>query len=236
MSESKTTTARANGAKSHGPITPEGKAKSALNSLRHGLSAKAIVLPSESQEDYEALRAAYQERFQPADQVELDLVESMAASRWRLRRVANIETHLLGAEIETRAAREAKGVAAGDVEEEDRQDNDQRLASAFRYGSAWFTTLTRYENSLNRTFDRALRQLQLLQKTRPLPPPANLQNEPKPVPPEPPSAPSPMPSAPPRAIVELGNTPPVPGVYAGLGADGLSPSKPLYLKFAGYGS
>jgi len=86
MSTSKSDAARTNGAQSHGPITPEGKAKSALNSLRHGLTAKAVVLGDESQEAYDALLAAYTDRFQPADQVELDLVESMTLSRWRLRR------------------------------------------------------------------------------------------------------------------------------------------------------
>ena len=61
-----------------GPTTPEGKAKSATNSLRHGLTAKAVVLPTESREEFQALLAAHVERFQPADSIEMDLVESMA--------------------------------------------------------------------------------------------------------------------------------------------------------------
>ena len=158
---SKSDAARINGAQSHGPITPEGKAKSAANSLRHGLTAKAIVLPSESQEAYDALLAAYTARFQPADQVELDLVESMAVSRWRLRRIANIETNLLAEEIAVRATRDES------------KDDDQLLASAFRSEAATLATLTRYENSLNRAFDRALKQLQLLQRARlPMPVPS----------------------------------------------------------------
>ena len=39
---------RANGARSRGPKTPEGKARSARNSLNHGLLARAILLEGES--------------------------------------------------------------------------------------------------------------------------------------------------------------------------------------------
>jgi hypothetical protein len=51
-SDLKTKTARANGAKSHGPATLEGRAKSSRNSLRHGLSAKTVLLPAESHEQF----------------------------------------------------------------------------------------------------------------------------------------------------------------------------------------
>ena len=154
LTELKSDTARNNGAQSHGPITPEGKATSAPNSLRHGLTAKAVVLPDESQEDFEALRDAYIERFQPTDQVELDLVESMAASRWRLRRVTSIES----------------GILADGLKIADRHEQEHRLAYAFKTNGESLAKLTRYENSLNRAFDRALKQLQLLQKSRLSPP------------------------------------------------------------------
>jgi len=150
MSTSKSDAARINGAQSHGPVTPEGKAKSALNSLRHGLTAKAVVLRDESQEAYDALLAAYTERFQPADQVELDLVESMAVSRWRLRRIATIES----------------GILEEGIEKAIEFDHVRHLPYAFTTRSESLARLTRYENSLNRAFDRALKQLQLLQRAR----------------------------------------------------------------------
>ncbi len=52
---SKAEAARANGTKSRGPATPEGRAKSSRNSLRHGLSAKSVLLPAESHEQFQLL-------------------------------------------------------------------------------------------------------------------------------------------------------------------------------------
>ena len=49
---------RRNGAKSCGPKSPEGKARSAQNALKHGFRAqKHIVLPSEDAAEFEALEA-----------------------------------------------------------------------------------------------------------------------------------------------------------------------------------
>ena len=163
MSELRSETARINGAKSNGPLTPEGKATSAHNSLRHGLRAKAIVLPGESEEDYKALHAAHVERFQPADQVEMELVEAMAVARWRLRRIANIETHVLTNQMTWNSKHNSSY--------RELQDDDQRLAYVYEQCSGHINLLSRYESSLNRTFDRALKQLQLLQKSRPSPAP-----------------------------------------------------------------
>src|SRR5579862_6412434 len=82
----KSDTARANGAKSSGPVTPEGRAASSRNSLRHGFTAASVVLPTESSEDFQSLLDSYIHQFHPQGGVEIDLIQTMAAARWRLRR------------------------------------------------------------------------------------------------------------------------------------------------------
>jgi hypothetical protein len=54
----KSETARLNGARSRGPISPEGKQASAQNSLRHGMPSQTIVLEGESKELFEQLLTA----------------------------------------------------------------------------------------------------------------------------------------------------------------------------------
>ncbi len=84
----KSQTARAIGAKSRGPVTPEGRAASSRNSLRHGFTAESVVLPTESQEDFQSLLDSYTDQFHPQGGVEIDLIQTMAAARWRLRRIS----------------------------------------------------------------------------------------------------------------------------------------------------
>ena len=57
--------ARENGAKSRGPITPEGKARSSVNSFKHGLTAKCVVLSNESEESYTELQQCFRNTWQP---------------------------------------------------------------------------------------------------------------------------------------------------------------------------
>jgi len=166
---SKAQAARANGAKSRGPATPDGRAKSSRNSLRHGLSAKTVVLPAESREQFQLLLDAHIQQFQPANPVETDLVEAMAVARWRLRRIWAIETSLLANELTRRA---------DDIDDEfTEMTSDDRLAWVFETlanGGQSLSLLARYEGNLNRAFDRAFKQLAILKSQR--------QNEPKPAP------------------------------------------------------
>ena len=173
MSLLKSETARANGAKSHGPVTPEGRAASSRNSLRHGFTATSVVLPTESQEDFQALLDSYTDQFHPQGGVEEDLVQTMAAARWRLRRISTIETTLLNNEMTSRAKECRRELHS--------PDDDARLAWVFQKlagNGQSLALLMRYEGTLNRSYDRAFKQLLLLQSGRPRPQP----NEPKPNP------------------------------------------------------
>ncbi len=70
---------RSNAQKSTGPRTPEGKAKSARNATKHGLTAQHIVLSTEDQEVYDAHR-------------EQMLAERIISLSWRLDRAVRIQT------------------------------------------------------------------------------------------------------------------------------------------------
>jgi len=151
---------KANGALSKGPTTQAGKQRSSLNALRHGLCAKCIVLDHESRENFLILLQQHVDRFQPADEVEFNMIEEMCAAYWRQRRAWAIETALLDKQIALQS---------------DGSDAD-RMASAFDTLAAAPTLplLQRYETRLHLMYQRALRTLTVLQK-------AALPNEPNPV-------------------------------------------------------
>lgn len=93
---------RANGKKSAGPVTPEGKARSARNGTRHGLTSKVVLLACEDPAEYDRLLAAYREFWQPATQPESDLVDDYVAARWRLNRTLALEAASIDLEMDRR--------------------------------------------------------------------------------------------------------------------------------------
>ena len=179
-SQLKSEAARANGAKSRGPTTPEGKARSSQNAIKHGLTATFKVLPGESEQDFESLLEAHRTQHQPATTLEEELVRNLAIARWRLARVAAIEAHLF--ETEMAVSEEQIDSKFTDIDDLD------RLAFVFRKladESHAISLLIRYENSLTRTCDRAFKHLLAVQKLR---------NEPKP------ESEAPLPSTEPVAV------------------------------------
>jgi len=83
---------RRNALKSTGPKSGEGKEKSRMNALRHGLTAGQAVLPHENEDDYEKLREGMLESYAPLDSAEQVLVEELANAYWRLLRLHRVET------------------------------------------------------------------------------------------------------------------------------------------------
>jgi len=167
---------RANGARSRGPNTPEGKLRSSLNALRHGLLSDCVVLPGESREGFDTLLAEHLERLGPLDGVEFGMIEEMAASYWRLRRSWAIENALLTQELNT----QPEG------------DDVARIAGAFRKlaASPELGLLHRYETRLHMMYQRALHNIFLLRA-------AAVPNEPSPISEQPDSLPSEPPPEPP---------------------------------------
>lgn len=86
---------RRNALASTGPRSPEGKARSAMNALRHGAYAEAILVPGEAQEDFDRLRAELGATFQPEGPLEGRLVDRIALLWWRLERAKRVERETL---------------------------------------------------------------------------------------------------------------------------------------------
>jgi hypothetical protein len=86
---------RANAQKSTGPRSPNGKARSALNALQHGLTAVTPVLPDEDVSAFEELRQRLFAQFEPDTALEIELVEDLICLLWRLRRIPPMEAGIL---------------------------------------------------------------------------------------------------------------------------------------------
>ena len=75
-----------------GPKTPEGKARSRFNALKHGLSAQVPVLPQEDPEAYRQRLDAWMAHLEPRNPVEQFLIEQAVTASWRLERADRMET------------------------------------------------------------------------------------------------------------------------------------------------
>jgi hypothetical protein len=169
----KAESARVNGAKSRGPVTPEGKQRSSLNAVRHGLLAKSICLTSEDPEKFKELLQDFLTRFQPGDNVELRVVEHMASAAFRLERFAGTETALFDLEMDAQTPQIEK--------EFTKIDHAAQFALAFKSladNSKALHLYLRYETAITRQYDRALKQLLTLRAKFPIPTEAEIPNEP----------------------------------------------------------
>jgi len=146
ISSARAEASRRNGAKSRGPKTFEGKARSAQNALKHGMRAeKYVVLPEEDAAEFAGLEAALIEELAPVGALQTVLARRVAVAAWRLARADRIETDLF--------AERSYGADAGPGLALIRDGN----------GTRSFETLLRYRGAAMAEFWRALRTLKALQ-------------------------------------------------------------------------
>jgi hypothetical protein len=171
--EAQIAASRANGRRSEGPVTPEGKARSSQNAFRHGLLATCVVLADEEAPFFQQYLDQHIARFLPADDVEMNLVEEMVSAAWRARRSTGMQTIFFDIEFANAESSGNKG--------QDLLDSMNKLAE-----SPALRLLHRYEVHYHRVYHRCIDTLIKLQKSRPVEP--AVPNEPKPAMPNEPKA------------------------------------------------
>ncbi len=85
--------------KSTGPRTQEGKNRARFNALDHGCRSSVPVLPTESEEDFEAATRDWKLSLQPRNPLEDFLVDQLGTLAWQTKRVDRADTARLTSRI-----------------------------------------------------------------------------------------------------------------------------------------
>ena len=150
---------RENARKSTGPRTPEGKAVTRLNAVKHGLLSQEVLLPEEDAAALRELGERVRAELQPVGQLENMLVEQIIVGFWRLHRLRRVEAGIFAREFSGGSVR-AAGSSATDT---------AALGLSFirdGNGANAFSKLSRYEAAIERSLYKALHELQRLQAAR----------------------------------------------------------------------
>jgi len=104
LTERKLAANRRNAARSCGPITPEGRARSAAAKLRHGFYSKsqevALTALGEDPREFKRRLESLLTSYQPADALEWGLVVQMARAQWRMERFHRMAESLMVEHLE----------------------------------------------------------------------------------------------------------------------------------------
>ena len=138
---------RANGAKSTGANTPEGKARIVAANLKSGVYAAYESVEWEDAGQLEELRLEYYARHAPATPEARCLVDELVMCEWSLRRFRRVDTSLFEYGALTRAS----------------NDSDENVAVGFASFDKTFQRLQYRFNSTRAAFHRALAKLEELE-------------------------------------------------------------------------
>jgi hypothetical protein len=189
ISEEQLAANRANAAKSTGPRTPEGKARSAQNARAHGFTASTFaVVRLEDLNEVAHLKADLTAVYQPVNSQELFALERMALTQQAMLRAARLESGLFTTCLDAAVNGDGHpftpmspdlagdGDLSQDIEITRAQNRNYALADGFqrmvRQANGWSLFL-RYQAQAERHYRRAVEEFDRLKALR-----AELPNEP----------------------------------------------------------
>jgi hypothetical protein len=149
---------RRNAQQSTGPRSEIGKKTSSLNALRHGLTSRIVVLPTEDLAAYKTFSAEFLADLAPETFSERQCAQTIIDTQWRLNRVRSLEEGML---------------ALGHYGEEGQIDAGHpeihaalTAAAVFREHSQAFVNLSMHEQRLYRILTAASKSLEDMKSKR----------------------------------------------------------------------
>ncbi len=131
----------ANAHLSTGPRTPEGKARVAHNAVRHGLTAKHLIVRPDERAEFDEFHRSLLAELDPQGAVESITFDEILHAAWNLRRFRRIEAECFTTGSDPLIAPESAGL---------------------------LDRLSRYQARAQRAYYRALQELRVLQTNRAL--------------------------------------------------------------------
>ena len=137
---------RANASLSTGPSDTS---RTRFNGLAHGLTSKQTVTRGEDQQEYDAFSANMLRDLAPTSEIERVLAERIIVAAWRLKRFTRVESSFFSNRIDAY------------LEANPGSEPDSALANLFTDPAemARMRLFLRYQNSVQREYDTAVREL-----------------------------------------------------------------------------
>ena len=154
-------------------MTEAGKQAVKGNAIRHGLATRVhVVLPGEDPDFFNEILDSLRTEYAPSTTQQELLVHQIAENYWRLVRARNMENgSLLQAESEFATQYSVESTPDDDL------TRGALLGLAFSKNGKMFDKLSRYQAAAERSYYRAIRELQRIQKTQPQPQPQPRPNQ-----------------------------------------------------------
>jgi hypothetical protein len=160
ISEQQLEANRSNALLSTGPKTEEGKKRSRLNALRHGITDQVATMTDEDRAAHDKLSSALMKDLAPEGAMETQLAQRIATDSWRLNRISAVEDNLFALGLQKNG-----GQLCPDNEQ---IDDALTTARVFTMESKQLQLLTLYEQRINRSLQKNLALLQSVQAVRKL--------------------------------------------------------------------